>query len=142
MLLAINLYEYFIDVESIAETSVLALQSTCIDGTKLDTPESDRFAAYGDTSFGQEIFNIAVAEIETEVEPDSVGNDIGRESVALISIHKPILSKLGFNLSVPSFFLCPQAGQVISDSKITSLTVLLPVTDIQASLVERDLRLI
>jgi hypothetical protein len=61
VLLAVDFDEDFVDVEGIAIATMLAFQSTCIDGTKLDTPESDRFAAYGDTSFGQELFNIAVA---------------------------------------------------------------------------------
>ncbi len=35
----------------------------------------------------QQIFNIAVAEIEFVVEPDGVADDIWRETVAFISIH-------------------------------------------------------
>jgi hypothetical protein len=52
----------------------------------------NRFAADRDTSFCQEIFDIAVAEIEAKVKPNGIGNDIGRESVALVSIHVAILS--------------------------------------------------
>ena len=40
----------------------------------------------------QEIFNIPVAEIEAIVEPDSVADDIWRESVALICIHPQIVA--------------------------------------------------
>jgi hypothetical protein len=42
----------------------------------------------------QEIFDIPVAEVESIVEPDGVGNDIRRESVALICSHRPILAIL------------------------------------------------
>ena len=42
-----------------------------------------------------------MAEIETIVEPDSIGNDIGRESVAFICVHCLIVPILAFNLAVP-----------------------------------------
>lgn len=44
------------------------------------------------TTLGQKIFDIAAAEIESVVEPDCAGNDVGRESVAFIGIDTPILS--------------------------------------------------
>jgi len=44
--------EDFIDVKSVTVTSVLSFQSPGIDGTKLDAPESDRFAGYSDASLG------------------------------------------------------------------------------------------
>jgi hypothetical protein len=47
-----------------------------INGTELDTPQADRFAANGDASFSKQIINIAVAEIEAIVEPDYVTDDI------------------------------------------------------------------
>jgi hypothetical protein len=55
-------------------------------------PEADGLAADGDTAFSQEIFDIPEAEIEPEVEPDCVGNDIGRESVAIVCNLPEILS--------------------------------------------------
>ena len=54
-------------------------------------PSSASLIVIGDVSFGQEIFNIAMAEVETKIEPDSIGNDIGRESVAFVCVHEPIL---------------------------------------------------
>ena len=45
-----------------------------------------------DAALGQEIFDISMAQIESIVEPDGVGDDIGRKSVALISIHRQIIS--------------------------------------------------
>ena len=36
---------------------------------------------------------IAVTQVEAIVEPDGIGNDIWRESVALVGIHWPILSE-------------------------------------------------
>ena len=71
---------------------MLPLQSARIDSPEFDTPEADRFAADSDASLSQKVFNITVAEIEAIVEPDSVTDDVGWESVALISIHAATLS--------------------------------------------------
>tara|TARA_R110002072_G_scaffold123352_2_gene258608 strand:+ start:1681 stop:1971 length:291 start_codon:yes stop_codon:yes gene_type:complete len=94
VLFAIDLHEDFIDVESITIASVFSLQSWGVNGSEFDTPKTHRFAADSDTSLSQEIFDIAVAQIESIVEPDGVGNDIGRESVAFICIHSTILTTL------------------------------------------------
>ena len=88
MLLAVYLYEDFIDVESVAVTAVLALQATSINSSKLDAPEADRLPSDDDAPLCQKIFNIPMAEIKTVVEPNSIRNDIGRESVAFIGIHR------------------------------------------------------
>jgi hypothetical protein len=41
-----------------------------------------------------------MAEIEAVVEPDGVGDDIGRESVAFVDVHTPILP-ISASLVVP-----------------------------------------
>ncbi len=63
---------------------MLPLQSSGVNGSEFDAPEADRFAADGDTSLSQQIFNMAVTQIEAIVQPDSIGNYIWRESVAFI----------------------------------------------------------
>ena len=93
MLLAIDLYEDYIDVESVTVASMFSLQSSSVYSSEFDAPEADRFAADSDTAFSEKIFDISVAEIEAEVQPDGVADDIGRESMALVCIHEPILSK-------------------------------------------------
>ena len=95
MLLAVYLYEDLVNVEGIAVASVLPFQAAGINGAKLDAPEPDGFAANGDTAFRQQVFNISVAQIEAIVEPDGVTDDIGWESMTLISIQGSILSTLG-----------------------------------------------
>jgi hypothetical protein len=92
MLLAVDLDEDFIDVESVAVTAVLALQTTSINSSKLDAPEADRLPSDDDAPLCQKIFNIPMAEIKTVVEPNSIRNDIGWEPVAFIGIHPPILA--------------------------------------------------
>ena len=92
MLLAVDLDEDFIDIERIAIAAVLSLQSSGMERAELDASEADRFAADSNASFGEKIFNVAVAEVEAIVEPDSIGNSIRRESVPFIGVHAPILA--------------------------------------------------
>ena len=51
VLLTVDLHENFIDEEGITIASVLSFQSACINGTELDTPQADRFAANRDAAF-------------------------------------------------------------------------------------------
>jgi len=53
MLLAINLHEYFINVDCVALASVLAFQAAGINGPELDTPESNCFAGDSNAAFGE-----------------------------------------------------------------------------------------
>ena len=53
--------EDFIDVESVAVAPALSFQSSGVEGTELDTPEADRFAANCNASFSEKVFDIAVA---------------------------------------------------------------------------------
>jgi hypothetical protein len=48
-----------------------------------------------------------VAQVESVVEPDCVGDDIWRESVALIRIHHQIISFRRFNLAIPGRSMKP-----------------------------------
>jgi hypothetical protein len=71
ILLCVDLYEDFIDVEGISVSSVLSLQRPGIPSPKLDTPEPDRCAADDNSSFSQQIFDVSMTEVEPEIEPDS-----------------------------------------------------------------------
>ena len=87
--------EDFINVEGVAITSVLPLQTGGINSSELGAPETDRFSGYSDASLSQEFVDITVAEIESVVGPDSVADEIWWESIALVSIHAPILLNPG-----------------------------------------------
>ena len=93
--------EDFVNVESVAKAAVLSPQSPRVDCSELDAPETNRFAADDDSSFGQDIFDVAVTEVESIVEPDCVTNDIWRKPVTFICVHHQIISFPAFNLSVP-----------------------------------------
>jgi hypothetical protein len=92
MLLTVDLHKDFIDEKGIAVATVLSFQTARIKGSELDAPKTDCFATDCDATFGQEVFNVAVAEVESIVKPDSVGNDVRRKSVAFLDIHPPILA--------------------------------------------------
>ncbi|GEM_PF-1178854 len=81
MLLAVDLDENLVDEEGVAVAAMFSLQPLGIEGTKLDTPKTNRLTADDDASLGHEIFTISVARIESVVKPDCVGNDIWRKSV-------------------------------------------------------------
>lgn len=68
-------------------------QSSGVHGAEFNTPQADGLIADGDAALSQEIFYISMAQIKTIVQPNGVGNDVGRESVALVGIHGPILQK-------------------------------------------------
>jgi hypothetical protein len=53
VLFAVDLDDDFIDVERVAVASAFSFQSTGIYGTKLDTPETNRFSPDSDSSFGK-----------------------------------------------------------------------------------------
>jgi hypothetical protein len=90
MLHAVHLHEDFVDEKSIAVSPVLPLQTYGVQCAEFYAPEADLFAAHGCATFGEQILDISVAQAEPVVEPDGVGNDIGRESVSFVSIHPPI----------------------------------------------------
>ena len=95
MLPAVDLHENFIDIERIAEALVISLQSPGVYCSKLETLEADRFAADDDASFGQEIFDIAMAQVESVIKPNGTTDDIGWEPVTFVNIHEPILAIFG-----------------------------------------------
>ena len=53
MLLAIDFDDYLIAEESVAAAPVFAFQSTCINGSEFDAPETERLAEYSDALLGE-----------------------------------------------------------------------------------------
>ena len=57
-------------------------------------PRQEGSCPIGTYKFGDYCKSFKSSADQAVVEPDCIGNDIGRESVAFISIHPPILSIL------------------------------------------------
>ena len=91
MLFAANLHEHFINEEGIAVTLMLSLQAPGVFRSKLDAPKANGFIADRNSAFSQEIFDIAVAEIESIVQPYGVLDDSGWKSVTLVYSHARII---------------------------------------------------
>ena len=85
-----NLDEYFVDEERVAESGVLAPKSPRKMWAELVAPQPDRLVAHLDAAFGEQILDVAVAELETMVEPDRVLNDGGRKTVSSVEIGRSV----------------------------------------------------
>lgn len=85
-MLAIDSDEDFVDEENGAVATMPPLQSTSVKGSKFDTPDTDRFAGDYDPSLSEQIFYIAVTQVEAILEPDGITDDIRREPLSFVSI--------------------------------------------------------
>jgi hypothetical protein len=61
MLFTVDIHKDFIDLEGIAVATVFTLQSSRVNGSEFDAPQSDRFSTDGDATLRQQILNIPVA---------------------------------------------------------------------------------
>jgi hypothetical protein len=52
--------------------------------SKLATPIAHGFIRQDHAAFGHELFDIAIAETEAEIQPDTVADDLCREPMTLI----------------------------------------------------------
>jgi hypothetical protein len=78
--------EDLIQMPLIARLGASAPQLIGIDLPELPAPIAHRFVRQQNAAFCHELFDIAVAQAKPEVEPDTVADDFGRESVALIQV--------------------------------------------------------
>lgn len=76
-----------VDIERISESPVFASQSPRELWSELGAPEADRLEADRDALFGQQVFNLSVAHIESAIQPNCIADDVGWETVALVVIH-------------------------------------------------------
>jgi len=60
---------------------VLTPELPGVSGSKLDAPKANGFIADSNSAFSQEIFDIAVAEIESIVQPYGVLDNSGWKSI-------------------------------------------------------------
>ena len=84
--------EDLINAEGIAIAPALSFQAAGVNSSEPDAPEADSFWTDSDSSLGQTIFDITVAEIEAIAEPGSVADELGWEPVPFVRVHPPILS--------------------------------------------------
>jgi hypothetical protein len=63
-----------------------APQLICILLSKFPTPLPDNLIGHDDIADEEKFLHIAAAQAEAVVEPDSVANDLGRETVVLVAV--------------------------------------------------------
>src|SRR5262249_10475074 len=51
---------------------------------ELATPQPNGLVADLDTSLGEQLFDVAMAQVEAEVQPDGVADYLGREAMAMV----------------------------------------------------------
>ena len=97
MLLALDLHEDLVDEKRIAVALVrfAVIVEHTVGPNLLHHRRID--SRLTDSPLSQQIFNIAVTEIESEIQPHRVLNDLGRKSVAFVKaglfIHPPIVAQ-------------------------------------------------
>ena len=85
LLAAVECDEQLIEMPRISEAPASLPKSSSIRTAERSTPPSDRLIGDRDASLGQEVLNIPKTEAEAKVEPDSVRDDVGRESIAVVA---------------------------------------------------------
>jgi hypothetical protein len=84
MAFAADPQRHLVHMPLVAGASTSSTQLCGEGGSELGAPLSDRLVAHDDPAFGEEILNVTEAEMEAEVQPDGVSDDLGREAVAAI----------------------------------------------------------
>jgi hypothetical protein len=101
VLFTLNFHEYFIYIESVTIALVISTKSLGEFGAELRAPKADGLIAHRNTTLGQQILNISMTQIESVVEPNSVANYRGRESMALIGDHLLIVRRKPLTCQYP-----------------------------------------
>jgi len=72
-------------------------------------PQTNGFIADSDAPLSQQVFDVAVAQVESVVEPNGILDNFGWESVALVHFwegYAAIPCRLGVSLSAPLINMC------------------------------------
>ena len=68
--------KHFIKVPCISRLGATSTQLIGILLAELETPLAHCFVGHDDTTFGQQLFYVAVAQVEAIVQPDGVADDL------------------------------------------------------------------
>ena len=93
MALASDLQRHLVQMPLIASSPSSSTQLRRKCGPEFGAPLADGLVANDDATLGEQILHVAETEMEAEVQPHGVGDDLGREAVA--PIRRPF-SGLGY----------------------------------------------
>ena len=85
LMLPVNGDDDFIQMPGIAQLALPFFQFARIGRAKLQAPAPYRFVGHDDATFGKEFFDFTKAQTESMIQPHSVTDNFGRESVALVT---------------------------------------------------------
>jgi len=95
--LAMDGEKHLIQIPLVPGLRVAGVQCIGIPLTKLQTPLANRFVGQFDASLGHDLFDVAVAQREAIVQPDTMTNNLRREAMTLVEgrrrrrFHTPIM---------------------------------------------------
>ncbi len=75
----------FVDMPGIPQPSLSFFKFTRLGRPKLLTPLADRFIRNGDTTFGQQLFDLTEAQREAVVQPDGMADYLRGKTVTLVA---------------------------------------------------------
>jgi len=79
--------EHLVEVPLVARSSSARSSSRGIRGTALRPPLTARLVADDDATLGEQVLDVTKAEVEAEIQPDGVGDHLGREAMAPVERH-------------------------------------------------------
>lgn len=85
MLLAGDRDGHLVEVPNIVAACLLAVQAASIAGPEFLGPAADRFVGDHDASLQQHFLDQAQAQRKPEIKPDCMGDDLRRETMALVA---------------------------------------------------------
>ena len=85
---AADLQRHLVQMPLVAGAYSSSTQPCSEGGAEFGAPLSDRLVADDDATLGEQILNVAEAEVEAEVQPYGMSDDLGREAIA--SIGRPV----------------------------------------------------
>jgi hypothetical protein len=95
MPLALDVHEEFIQMPDVSRPSLPTPEPSCELRPELPAPPPDGLVGDRDSSLRQESLDVSEAQSESIMEPDSVTDDLGRESVSVVTtttgFHRPSL---------------------------------------------------
>ena len=85
-MLAVHGDDHFIQVPFVASFGLPAAQLIGEGLAELQAPLPDGFVRYEDTPGSKQFFDVPKAQGEAKIEPDRVGDDLGRKAVTAIGM--------------------------------------------------------
>ena len=76
--------EHFVEMPPHVRPRPSSSQLAGNDGAELQSPTADRLVGHVDTTLGEHVLDVAVAQSEAEIEPDGLLDDDARIAVAVV----------------------------------------------------------